>query len=37
MDLPGDKTVKISDQGAAEITVDSGLAVYSYILPAMSK
>lgn len=37
MDLPGDKTVRISDQGAAEITVDSGLAVYQYLLPAQSK
>jgi hypothetical protein len=37
MDLPGDKTVKISDQGAAEITVNSGFATYSYILPAMGK
>lgn len=37
MDLVGDKTVKISDQGAAEITVDSGLAVYRYLLPAQSK
>ena len=37
MDLPGDKTVKISDQGAAEITVDSGLAVYCYRLPAQAK
>lgn len=37
MDLPGDKTIKISDQGATEITVDSGLAVYTYILPAHAK
>jgi hypothetical protein len=37
MDLPGDKTVKISDQGATEITVDSGLATYTYILPAHAK
>lgn len=37
MDLPGDKTVKISDKGAAEITVDSGLASYRYLLPAQSK
>lgn len=37
MDMPGTKTVKISDQGATEITVDSGLAVYSYILPAQAK
>jgi hypothetical protein len=37
MDLQGDKVVKISDDGAAMITVDSGLAVYNYILPAQSK
>jgi len=37
MDLPGEKTVRISDQGAAEITVDSGLATYRYLLPAQSK
>ena len=37
MDLPGEKTVRISDMGAAEITVDSGLATYRYLLPAQSK
>jgi hypothetical protein len=37
LDLTGDKTFKISDDGAAMITVDSGLAVYDYILPAQSK
>lgn len=37
MDLPGDKTVRISDQGAAEVTVDSGLATYRYLLPAQAK
>jgi hypothetical protein len=37
MDLPGDKIVKISDAGAAEITVDSGLATYRYLLPAQAK
>ena len=36
-DLPGEKVMKISDQGAAEITVDSGIGVYTYLLPAMSK
>jgi hypothetical protein len=35
--LTGDKTMRISDDGAAKITVDSGLAVYNYILPAQSK
>ena len=37
LSLPGDKTVRISDEGAAQITVDSGLAVYNYIIPAQSK
>jgi len=37
MDLPGDKKVKIADAGATEITVDSGLATYTYLLPANSK
>jgi hypothetical protein len=35
--LSGDKTMKISDQGAMQITVNSGLAEYNYILPAQSK
>lgn len=35
--LAGDKTVNFSDEGAAQITVDSGLIVYEYILPAQSK
>jgi hypothetical protein len=37
MDLPGDKTVRFADVGAAEITVDSGLATYRYLLPAQAK
>lgn len=37
MDLAGNKNVKISDAGACEITVDSGLAVYRYILPGAIK
>lgn len=37
MDLPGDKTVRISDAGAAEITVDSGLGTWQYLLPAQAK
>lgn len=35
--LTGDKVMKISDDGAMQITVDSGLAVYTYTLPAQSK
>jgi len=37
LNLDGDITVSISDQGAMQITVDSGLAKYDYILPAQSK
>jgi len=37
LDLYGDKVMKISDDGAAMITVDSGLATYNFILPAQSK
>lgn len=37
LDLTGDKVFRISDDGAAQITVNSGLAVYNYILPAQSK
>ena len=36
LDLTGDKTFKISDDGAAMITVDSGLIKYDFILPAQS-
>ena len=35
--LVGDKTMRISDDGAMQITVNSGLAEYNYILPAQSK
>ena len=37
MDLPGEKTVRISDAGATEIVVESGLATYRYLLPAQAK
>jgi hypothetical protein len=37
LSLAGDKMIRFSDQGAAQITVDSGLAVYNYILPAQQK
>jgi len=37
MDLPGDKKIRISDKGAAEIIVNSGLANYQYLLPAQAK
>jgi hypothetical protein len=35
--LAGDKTMRIADVGAMQITVDSGMAEYNYILPAQSK
>ena len=37
LNLDGDLTMSISDQGAMKITVDSGMAKYDYILPAQSK
>lgn len=37
MDLLGDKQVEISEQGAMRITVNTGLAVYEYLLPAQTK
>ena len=37
LNLYGDKKVRFSDDGAAEITVDTGLIEYSYIIPAQSK
>lgn len=37
LSLNGDKTMKFSSDGVAMITVDSGLAVYNYILLAQQK
>jgi hypothetical protein len=37
LSLSGDKMIRFSDEGAAQITVDSGLAIYNYILPAQTK
>jgi hypothetical protein len=37
LNLAGNKTMKIADAGALQITVDSGMAIYDYILPAQSK
>jgi len=37
LSLAGDKSLKFSDEGAAMITVDSGIAQYNYILPAQQK
>tara|TARA_B100000809_G_scaffold124683_1_gene122891 strand:- start:525 stop:1256 length:732 start_codon:yes stop_codon:yes gene_type:complete len=35
--LTGDKVMSFSDKGALQVTIDSGLARYNYILPAQSK
>jgi len=35
--MSGNCIMKLSDKGALQITIDSGLANYDYILPAMSK
>ena len=37
LNLDGDITMSISDQGAMKISVDSGMVKYDYILPAQSK
>jgi hypothetical protein len=37
LSLPGDKMLRISDEGAAQITVDSGIAVWNYTIPAQTK
>lgn len=37
LSLPGDKNLKISDEGATMITVDSGLAQYDYIILSQTK
>jgi len=35
--MSGTCVMSISDQGALQISIDSGLATYNYILPAMNK
>ena len=37
LNLSGDITMRITDLGALQITINSGLAEYNYTLPAMSK
>lgn len=37
LNLPGDKTYHITNKGATQITIDSGLAVYNYLIPAHQK
>lgn len=35
LDLVGEKTIRVSDAGATEIVVDSGIATYRYLIPAI--
>jgi len=37
LSLSGDKNFKISDEGVLQITVDSGICAYTYLLPAHQK
>ena len=37
LSLDGKSKMSISDQGAMQITVDSGIGEYNYILPAQTK
>ena len=37
LNLQGDKVIQFSDDGVAQITVDSGLITYEYLLPAQTK
>jgi hypothetical protein len=37
MNLAGDKTLRISNEGVMQITVDSGIAEYNYKIPAQKK
>ena len=37
LNLSGDKTFRISDEGVAQITVNTGIATYNFLLPAQSK
>jgi len=37
LNLSGDKKFSISDEGVAQITVNTGLATYNYLLPAQTK
>lgn len=37
LNLTGDKVLRFSDEGAAQITVDSGMAKWTYTIPAQTK
>jgi hypothetical protein len=37
LNMAGDKTMRVSEKGILEITIDSGIATYRYLIPAQSK
>ena len=37
LNMAGDKTMRISERGILEITIDSGIATYRYLIPAQIK
>ena len=37
LNLPGDITMQIADAGMMQITVDSGITEYNYLIPALTK
>lgn len=37
LNMAGDKTMQISERGILEITIDSGIATYRYLIPAQGK
>lgn len=37
LSMAGDKTMRIADKGILEITIDSGIAIYRYLIPAVGK
>lgn len=37
LSMAGDKTMRISERGILEITIDSGIATYRYLIPAHGK
>jgi len=37
LSMAGDKTMRVSERGILEITIDSGIATYRYLIPAHTK
>jgi hypothetical protein len=37
LNMAGDKTIKIAEKGILEITIDSGIGTYRYLIPAVGK